>query len=125
MSDVQAVTLHNPPNYPPYESQIDMRIPAHFTSKDLIRPYVNVDDPIYVTSKKICRESELLFEAAGVSGYMMMSKAKYLNPLTEQKQNSPYFFAVTLRRGQASRWARILPALRKLIIHHYGKTSPL
>ncbi|KAK4898473.1 hypothetical protein LTR27_004070 [Elasticomyces elasticus] len=65
MSDVQAVTLHKPPKYPPYESQIDMRIPAHFTNKDLIRPYVSVDDPIYVTSKKISREAELLFNASG------------------------------------------------------------
>ncbi|KAK5703966.1 hypothetical protein LTR97_002979 [Elasticomyces elasticus] len=110
MSDIQAVTLHNPPNYPPYESQIDMRIPAHFTSKDLIRPCVNVDDPIYVTSKKISREAELLFNASG-----------YLDPVTEQKQDSPYFFAVTMARGNVAKWSYILPSLRELIIHHYAQ----
>ncbi|KAK5725826.1 hypothetical protein LTR15_004016 [Elasticomyces elasticus] len=110
MSDIQAVTLHNPPNYPPYESQIDMRIPAHFTSKDLIRPCMNVDDPIYVTSKKISREAELLFNASG-----------YLDPVTEQKQDSPYFFAVTMARGNVAKWSYILPSLRELIIHHYAQ----
>ncbi|KAK3652051.1 hypothetical protein LTR56_003276 [Elasticomyces elasticus] len=121
MSDIQAVTLHNPPNYPPYESQIDMRIPAHFTSKDLIRPYVNVDDPIYVTSEKISKEAKLLFNAAGVRGFIRLSRAKYLDPVTEQKQDSPYFFAVTMARGNVAKWSYILPSLRELIIHHYAQ----
>ncbi|KAK5703967.1 hypothetical protein LTR97_002980 [Elasticomyces elasticus] len=104
-------------DYPPYEKDVDVRIPQHFDKdrEHRSRNYYDPEDPIYVRSEELAADAENILKAGRLDGYMDLMFSRFYNPSTQRMEDGPLFFAVVVAQEHLSYWSSVDVQLRELV----------
>ncbi|KAK4898474.1 hypothetical protein LTR27_004071 [Elasticomyces elasticus] len=112
-------TLLPLPNYPPFEKDVDVRIPQHFDKDREYRSknYYDPKDPIYVRSKELAADAENILKAGRLDGYMDLMFSRFYNPSTGKMED------VVVAQEHLSCWSSVDVQLRELVKISYEDTG--
>lgn len=115
----QNAVLALPPNYPPYEDRIDMRLPAHFTHIDQIEKARTCDE--YANSRVVRLEARNFFTIGGVEAMIRLSRPKR-SPTSNEP--APLFFAIHTAREHLYKWSIVHKEICEIIADNYPDHNP-
>lgn len=116
----QNAVLLFPPNYPPYEDRIDMRIPMHFTSFDEVKSDRTCEE--YSTSRAIGAAARELCILAGFYAMIILVRPRP-NPI-QNEEEGPLFFAIHAVRKDLHRWSTVHEGICEIIRDAYPGRDP-
>lgn len=107
--------LLSPLGFPPYERDVDVRIPFHFSGERGIRRWYEKGNLICETGLEVCHAADRIFRAGKLTADMGLVTANYFDPSTKTLKYSPRFFAVYAPDEEMGFWEVVHHELRGLI----------
>jgi len=96
-------------------SQIDVRIPQHFTNSHTVHSWDSAPAGILETAVALRKDAQQVFRSGEVRGSLNLCTAKHFDLATGTMVKGPPFFAIEVHFDDLQRWEPVHEAVRGLI----------